>query len=113
MRFSTTPAMVVEAAHSSTGKRYSLRQFKTLFGVSPNVTAVTWDYMLTRPDTVQKQVVLQDLLKALHFLKCYSKETQLSGLFNYTEKTFRIRYKPALFNLAGLPMICFEKRHAA
>ena len=80
MRFSTTPAMVVKAAHSSTGKRYSLCQFKTLFGVSPYVTAVTWDYMLTRPDTVQKDLLLQDLLKALHFLKCYSAETNWCGI---------------------------------
>ena len=70
-------------------------------------------HVMTRPDTVQKYVLIQDLLKALHFFECYSKETQLSGLFNYTEKTFCIRYKLALFNLAGLPMICFEKRHAA
>ena len=60
--------MVVEAAHSSTGKRYSLRQFETLFvGVSTYVTAMAWDFILTNDDTVQKILLLQDLLKALHF----------------------------------------------
>ena len=111
MRFPTTPAMVVEAAQSSTGKRYSIRQFKTLFGVSPCVTAMAWDYMLVQVDTVQKKIILQDLLKALHFLKCYSTETQLCQLFTCTEKTFRSRYKPALLILAAIPTICFEDRH--
>ena len=62
MRFSATPTIVVEAIHSSTGSRYSLRQFKTLFGVSPNPTAMAWEYMLAEPDTLQKEVVLQDFL---------------------------------------------------
>ena len=59
--------MVVEAAHSSTGKRYSLRQFKTLFDVSTYVTAMAWDYILTKDDTVHKILLLQDLLEPLHF----------------------------------------------
>jgi len=102
--------MVVEAAQSLTGNGYSLRQFKTLFGVSPNVTAMAWEYMLLSPDTEEKKVVLQDLLKVLHFLKCYSTETHSCQLFNCTEKTFRSKYKPALIILAGIPIICFEKR---
>ena len=57
--------MVVKAAHSSTGSRYSLCQFKTLFGVLSNLIAMSWEHMLAEPDTVQKEVVLQDLLKAL------------------------------------------------
>ena len=66
MRFSTTPAMVVEAAYSSKGKRYSFRQFKTFFGGSTYVTAIVWDYMFNKTDTVNIPVV-QDLLKDLYF----------------------------------------------
>ena len=29
--------------------------------------AMAWEYMLAEPDTVQKEVVLKDLLKILHF----------------------------------------------
>ena len=72
---------------------------------------MAWECVLTEPDTVQKEVLLQDLLKTLHFFKCYSAETQSCKLFNCTEKMFRIRYKPALHILAGLPIICFEDRH--
>ena len=57
------------------GRRYSLCKFKTLFGVSHNLAAMAWEYVLAEPDTVPKEVVLQDLLKALHFFKCYSNET--------------------------------------
>ena len=64
MKISTTPAMVVEAAHSSTGKRYSLRRFETLFvGVSTYVMAMAWDFILTNDDTVQKILLLQDLYR--------------------------------------------------
>ena len=74
--------MVVNATRSSTGSRYYLHQFKTLFGVSPNIMAMTREYMLADSNTVHKEVALQDLLKALHFLKCYSTETQSCKLFN-------------------------------
>ena len=69
MRFSTTPAMVVEVTHSSMGSIYFLHQFKTLFRVSHNLTAMSWENVLADPDTVQKKVVLQDLLKALYIFK--------------------------------------------
>ena len=47
--------MVVEAAHSATGSRNSLRQFRALFGVSPYITAKAWELMLAAPETVEKK----------------------------------------------------------
>ena len=108
---SFTPTMVLEVAHSSTKRRFAIREFKALFGVSPRVTALTWSLMLKDPETEKKGIVCNDLLMALHFLKTYSTEDHLSKLFNVTSKTFRKRYKPALFVLANLNIICFEDRH--
>ena len=53
---------------------------------------------------------MDDLLKTLYFLKCYSTESHLASLFGITEKTFRVRYRPALIILADLSVICWEKR---
>ena len=67
--------------------------------------------MITFPHLpVELGVTIQDLLKALYFLKCYSTETQLSKLFGITEKTFRERYKPALRILTDLPVTCWGNR---
>ena len=68
MRINITSAMVVETANSITGRSFSLRQFRALFGVSPKITAIAWELMLSCPETVQNEVKLKGLLKALHFL---------------------------------------------
>ena len=106
-----TPSMVIEVAHSSTKRRYSIREFKALFGVSPQITAKTWSLMLKDSETAKNGIVCTDLLMALHFFKTYTTEDHLSKLFNVTAKTFRERYKPALFILANLNVICFEDCH--
>ena len=67
MRIIVTPSMVMAVAKASTGKRYSLRQFRALFGVSPKITAMCWELMLTDSRTVQQEIQLDDLLKTLHF----------------------------------------------
>ena len=110
MRLKVTASQVRAVALATTGKRYTIRQFRALFGVSQNITAICWELMLADSRTVELGIKIQDLLKALHFLKCYSTETQLSKLFGITEKTFRERYKPALHILADLPVICWENR---
>ena len=111
MVLSFTLKMVMEVVHSSTKRRFTIREFKALFGVSPQVTALTWSLMLKDPETGGKGIVCGDLLMALHFLKTYSTEDHLSKLFNFTVKTFRKRYKLALFILANLNIICFKDRH--
>ena len=51
---------------------------------------MTWDYMLKGPDTVQKDLLLQDLLKALHFLKCYTGVCSIVG--SYAESQYRDKH---------------------
>ena len=96
-------SVVLSVALANTGNRYTIRQFRTLFGVSPALTAIAWNLMLSDPRTIDQGVELKDLLKAQHFLKCYSTETHLCKLFKVTEKTFRERYKfYAVANLVQL-----------
>ena len=110
MVIKVTPAMVMAVALANTGKRYTIRQFKTLFGVSPLITAIAWELMLLDPRTIELRVELKDLLKAQHFLNCYTSETELCKLFKVTEKTFRDRCKPALKILSDLNTIEWEDR---
>ena len=94
----TTAAVILAVTQANTGKKYTLRQFRSIFGVSPTVAAMCWEYMLNDSRTLLQEVQIKDLLKALHFLKCYSTETQLASLFCITEKPFvRGTSRPFLF----------------
>ena len=61
------------------------RNFRSGFGVSPRVCSVVWNAM----DTEYHQLSREHLLWALHFLKVYSNETNLSATLRTNEKTFR------------------------
>ena len=86
MKLKIPPSMVIAVAHSATGKKYSTRQFISLFGISPEITGLAWELMLSNPETIEKEVELKHFLMTLHFLKTYSTETHLSQLFCITEK---------------------------
>ena len=53
-------SVVFSVALANTGNRYNLRQFKTLFGVSPVVTAIAWNLMLSDPRTIEQRVELKE-----------------------------------------------------
>ena len=83
--------MIDEVCKSCTGDRYSERQFKMKFGTSKYVCGLAWDAM-TQSDynLSEDKVEIKDLLKGMHFLKVYSTEENLCGLFNVLKKHFCI-----------------------
>ena len=107
--FKVTASMIKELTHSATGGgggEYSDRKFKSLFGATPLIISKIWELMLSQSETNKNGVTCKDLLLA-HFLKTYATEDHISNLFGNTSKTFREKYKEALFILADLDIICF------
>ena len=63
-----TPEMVMAVAISKTGRKFSERQFKSMFGVSSKITTIAWNLMLSSsPEMVNKSNRVEDLLMTLHF----------------------------------------------
>lgn len=62
------------------------RRFRSLFGVSAEVTAILWNILHPTLDQYARPV---QLLWTLYFLKQYSPEHNNAYLWGCTEKTFR------------------------
>ena len=81
MSIGLTPEMVMTVAISKTGRKFSERQFKSMFGISLKITIIAWNLMLSSsPDMVNKSIRVEDLLIA---------ENSLTRMIAYfTVKTF-------------------------
>lgn len=62
------------------------RRYKGLFGVTPLICSVTWNYITKYAPQETKP---RHLLWGLCFLKCYNTEHVNSVMFGVDEKTFR------------------------
>ena len=60
-------SVILLVALANTGNRYTIQQFRTLFGVAPAITAIAWNLMHSDPRMIEQGVELKDLLKAQHF----------------------------------------------
>ena len=78
---------------------YTRRDFKSAFGVSPEVSALAWNLLdfSDAPDAQPKH-----LLWALIFLKAYTRESVLCGMAGVCRKTLRKRIWPMIRKIAGL-----------
>lgn len=81
------------ARQQNVSKRTNIRRFMAHFGSSPVVYAQVWEDLQTtailqaRIDATKSDA--DSFLMAVHFLKCYPTEDELSGRFQICEKTAR------------------------
>lgn len=79
--------------HTQVRRAQNLERFKALYGSNPVVYAEIFeDLQMTQIAEAYvdpKLLFVDSFLMALHFLKCYPTENQLSGLFKFCEKTAR------------------------
>lgn len=71
---------------ATSNKNTNLRRFKSFFGVSPVVCALTWDIIKFEAPS---QSAPNHLLWCLYFLKQYPTEHEMRSLFKADEKTIR------------------------
>ena len=86
MRF--TPQAVEAVAQTIIRTRGSMRHFKAVFGVSPLLCSVVWNYM-DDDEKLPRRAQPKHLLWTLMFLKLYNSENVLSSMCGCEEKTFR------------------------
>jgi len=79
-----------------------LRRFKSFFGVSPQICALTWNLIKYELPDDYKEV---HLLWALLFLKCYNTESVNRAIVGCDEKTFRKRVWMVVDKLAFMKVV--------
>lgn len=74
--------------HESNSVKIGLRRFKTFFGISPKICAISWHLIKNDLPMGYQEV---HLLWALFFLKNYNKESVNHSVTGCNEKTFRTK----------------------
>lgn len=83
-----------EQRQGRVGRKTNLERFGQHYGSTPLVVAALWEKLQTtkRPAArirVNRRKDLTHFFQALHWMKCYPREGERSGIFKFCEKTCR------------------------
>ena len=79
--------------HANVSLKTNLERFQSFYGSAPAIYAVILEDLQTTLNPSARIILdkhtLKHFLLALHWLRCYKTEAQLSGMFGFDEKTCR------------------------